>query len=383
MQWFKNMKVRTKMILSFLLVVALLLALAVVAVLEMSNVDHLYEVAIHNPIRVKECVMQTQLNYRDARRLTSLMAAYTGQDLEACEGYYKDGLAAIEAANTWLGEFEKAVVSNPFFAQADKDTRVAKGNSVKEMLAQYKTELLDNMITVARAGDRDRALELLTHGAPIADDIRETTAGMLATSETTSQDYINNAKDGANQTTLITVIIAVVAVIVAVVVALYVAGYFSGLLVPCAAFLKKVGSTGDLTLEARDQAGIAAYSQNKDEIGNLTAGIVAFVSRVTDIAKELETVAGGDLTSDIKPLSNSDVMGNSLQKMVGNLNNMFGEINNSTSQVSAGAKQVADGSQALAQGSTEQAASVEQLSSSISEIADKTKTNAEMAGRAA
>ncbi|MDR0293493.1 MAG: methyl-accepting chemotaxis protein [Oscillospiraceae bacterium] len=46
-------------------------------------------------------------------------------------------------------------------------------------------------------------------------------------------------------------------------------------------------------------------------------------------------------------------------------------------------KQIADGAQTLAQGSTEQAATVEQLSSSVHEIADKTKTNAEMAGRAA
>jgi len=67
--------------------------------------------------------------------------------------------------------------------------------------------------------------------------------------------------------------------------------------------------------------------------------------------------------------------------MVDNLNNMFGGIQTSTSQVSTGAKQVADGAQSLAQGSTEQAASIEELSSSITEIADKTKANAEIAGR--
>ncbi len=48
-----------------------------------------------------------------------------------------------------------------------------------------------------------------------------------------------------------------------------------------------------------------------------------------------------------------------------------------------GSSQIADGAQSLAQGSSQQAASVEQLSSSIAEIADKTKENAEMAGKAA
>ncbi len=48
-----------------------------------------------------------------------------------------------------------------------------------------------------------------------------------------------------------------------------------------------------------------------------------------------------------------------------------------------GSGQISDGAQTLAQGSTQQAASVEQLSSSIAEIADKTKANAAMAGKAA
>ncbi len=48
-----------------------------------------------------------------------------------------------------------------------------------------------------------------------------------------------------------------------------------------------------------------------------------------------------------------------------------------------GSKHVADGAQALAQGATEQAATVQQLSASTAEIADKTKMNAQMAGKAA
>ena len=82
-------------------------------------------------------------------------------------------------------------------------------------------------------------------------------------------------------------------------------------------------------------------------------------------------------------LSDKDTIGFSLQKMKDNLNRMFHEIYASAAQVAVGSKQIAGGSQALAQGSTQQAAAVEQLSSSIAEIAQKTKANAELAGRAA
>jgi methyl-accepting chemotaxis protein len=109
----------------------------------------------------------------------------------------------------------------------------------------------------------------------------------------------------------------------------------------------------------------------------------AFLKRIIEVSKDLETIACGDLTLDIIPLSESDVLGLSLQKMTKNLEGMFENIHSSTEQVSTGAQQIADGAQSLAQGSTEQAATVQQLSASISEIADKTKANAERAERAA
>jgi methyl-accepting chemotaxis protein len=109
----------------------------------------------------------------------------------------------------------------------------------------------------------------------------------------------------------------------------------------------------------------------------------AFIDHVVHISEELESVAKGDLTTQVEQLSKDDVMANALQHTVDSLNDMFRDISNSSVQVSSGSKQIADGAQSLAQGSTEQAASVEQLSSSITEIAEQTKGNADMAGKAA
>jgi len=185
--------------------------------------------------------------------------------------------------------------------------------------------------------------------------------------------------------TLLFVIIGVLllAIVVAVAFALYISGLISKPLVILSTFMKKAGTTGDITLSQDDKANIGKYAQLKDEIGQAIAGSAAFVEHVTNVAGNLETIASGDLTVDVKMLSSSDTMGKSMSQMVDNLNKMFGNIQTSTGQVSSGAKQVADGAQSLAQGSTEQAASIQELSSSITEIANKTKENAEIATRTA
>jgi len=185
-------------------------------------------------------------------------------------------------------------------------------------------------------------------------------------------------------TNLVMVVIPIAVVILliaAVLIFMIIRKTISNPLTLLAAFMKKAGSTGDLTLTPQDVDSIGKLSKNPDEIGQAIAGSASFVGHVTHIAGELETVANGDLNIEIKMLSNTDTMGKSMNKMVENLNSMFSEIHASTNQVSVGSKQVADGAQALAQGATEQAASIEELSSSIAEVAERTKDNAVTAGK--
>ena len=157
--------------------------------------------------------------------------------------------------------------------------------------------------------------------------------------------------------------------------------------------LKKIGifaekiSIGDLGIS--DSVVSSIDVRSADEVGDLARVLEHAYSRlkgyIGEIKERMQGLAEGDLITE----SSFDFQGDfilikdSINGIVRNLNQTMSEVNSSTSQVSTGAKQIADGAQMLAQGSTEQAAAVQELSFSISEIAQKTKDNAEMAGRAA
>jgi len=177
----------------------------------------------------------------------------------------------------------------------------------------------------------------------------------------------------------INIALIIVAVVVCFTLALTISGRISKPLVVLSAFMKKAGSTGNITLSPLDIETIEKYSRVKDEIGQTIDGASAFIKHVTTIAGDLSQIANGDLTVDINLLSDEDTMGKSVKKMIDNFNNMFGEISDSTNKVSLSAEQVAGGAQSLAQGATQQAAVIQQLSSSIAEISEKTKANADTA----
>ncbi|MCL1832736.1 MAG: methyl-accepting chemotaxis protein, partial [Oscillospiraceae bacterium] len=183
------------------------------------------------------------------------------------------------------------------------------------------------------------------------------------------------------------VLIIVSSILMAIIVMVVIAQILGSLVIkplaPLNKFMRQAGTTGDITLHPEDVNAIRRVAARNDEIGATLESALIFVEHINSVAQELEKVSKGDLSMKIEKVSPNDIMGGSLQHMVENLREMFSEINASTSQVSTGSKQIADGAQALAQGSTEQASSVEQLSSSITDIAQKTKDNADMAGRAA
>lgn len=116
-----------------------------------------------------------------------------------------------------------------------------------------------------------------------------------------------------------------------------------------------------------------------DEFGEVSDNInemIGSIKRQADIANR---IASGDLTVEIKPRSDKDVLAFAFLDLVNKNNDVLSNIRESTIQVTAGSGQVADASQALAQGSTEQASAIEQITASMDDIANKTKDNAEQA----
>jgi len=196
-------------------------------------------------------------------------------------------------------------------------------------------------------------------------------------------DTLNDNKKNMQFMMALEIIVVAVAVVTAITMTVIISGLISKPLAPLTAFMSKAGVTGDITLSQTDIDTIGKYADNKDELGRCIAGAASFVSHVGNISKELEAVSSGDLTVDVELLSDADVMGKALRHMVSGLNRMFGEIHASTSHVLAESGQIAQGAQSLATGATEQAATLQELSASISAIEEKTKDNAEKTRNAA
>ncbi|MFU8819252.1 MAG: methyl-accepting chemotaxis protein [Desulfurivibrio sp.] len=128
----------------------------------------------------------------------------------------------------------------------------------------------------------------------------------------------------------------------------------------------------------RGRLGTRLKLDSKDEIGQMAKTMDDFADTLQNqVVAALQKLAQGDLTSEIKPVDDQDLIGNALLKTHEDLNRIVGEILAATEQIASGSSQVSSSSQSLSQGATESAASLEEITSSMTEMASQTKLNAE------
>ena len=384
MSWFKNLNIRAKMIVSFGVVIAMTAFLAFFAVMQLRGVDTAYNTVLDFPVLARGHIQDFNASVNDVRRLGATISNFAFEaDSARIDGYYNQGVAALARGEAALKAYDDLVHTNPNLNQEGRDVRLKQTQDLRVLFNQYWTSTFIPVADTARKGDQQGTINIMLTGAGLMGELAEAADAMLEAVTDSRDSQKEDARNKSHRTELIVIAIAAAILILAVIIALYIAGLISKPLTALSGFMKHAGATGDITLNPKNMAEIGEFSKAKDEIGDTVGATASFLQHVMHISQELDTVASGDLTTEIELLSDTDIMGKALVHMVDSLNTLFGEINNSTAQVATGAKQIADGSQALAQGSTEQAASVEELSSSISEIAQQTKDNAVMAGQAA
>jgi methyl-accepting chemotaxis protein len=113
-----------------------------------------------------------------------------------------------------------------------------------------------------------------------------------------------------------------------------------------------------------------------DEIGDLVKSLNGMTVNLNATARIANSIAGGDLTIDAKPLSDKDTLGLALERMVEKLRSVVSDTVTAAQNMSAGSQELSASAEQLSQGATEQASASEEASASMEEMAANVKQNA-------
>ncbi|MFH0785057.1 MAG: methyl-accepting chemotaxis protein [Pseudomonadota bacterium] len=138
----------------------------------------------------------------------------------------------------------------------------------------------------------------------------------------------------------------------------------------------------ELTCAARqiaqgDPAIAVQATDRRDEVGELTRAFAAMVGYLQAMASISRQVAGGDLTIRVQPVSERDILGNAFAGMVENLRSINKEMGNGVGVLASSASEILVSTTQIASGMVETASSVSETTATVEEVKQTAQLSAE------
>ncbi|PWB75291.1 hypothetical protein C3F09_02720 [candidate division GN15 bacterium] len=121
---------------------------------------------------------------------------------------------------------------------------------------------------------------------------------------------------------------------------------------------------------------------SNDEVGALADSFRRLVDYMKHLAAASERMAANDLTVDVQPKSEADVLGNSFKSMTANLSTMIRRLAASARELGSAATEIASSSEQMSQGAKNQADQVNQVSTAVEEMTATILESSRNAGEA-
>ena len=189
-------------------------------------------------------------------------------------------------------------------------------------------------------------------------------AGFLDEGEAAHAKLLDAERKKDEAATSATTIISVVGTLLAILFGLFIsyktAKSISDPLHRLIGVAREIGDSGDLEHEV----GI----QRTDEVGELARTFKSMVTYLREMASVSESIAGGDLTVEVRPRSSRDTLGNAFARMIEGLRELVSSVRDSAAQVASGSSQVADASDESAKISLNAASAIDEVTSTMHEM---------------
>ncbi|PWB70704.1 hypothetical protein C3F09_08790 [candidate division GN15 bacterium] len=120
----------------------------------------------------------------------------------------------------------------------------------------------------------------------------------------------------------------------------------------------------------------------KDEVGVLADSFRKLIKYMNDLAGASQRMADNDLTVDIQPKSEKDVLGNSFKTMAHNLSTMIRQLSENARELVSAATEIASSSEQMSKGAKDQSDQVTQVSTAVEEMTATILESSKNAGEA-
>jgi methyl-accepting chemotaxis protein len=355
----KNLKMKAKLVISFILILALMLCLAIFSILQLKKVNAQTEIIANQWMSSVYNVGQINyfITFYRAKEYRHILVTMPEQK-EKVGKEMKEALVKLAQYQT---DFEK-------FPLADESQK--NYNAFKDNLKQFLDES-QKIQDLSLKNKNQEAIETivgesLKHYSEMVASLDGLTSSIKKGSDQSVLDAHNIASNAQSLIYIILGLAIILGLIIAFLISLSISKNVNKL--TDAAQKMAVGNVNyDLNIEGKDEIAQLAIVFNELKRSNI------------EIINKAKMVAAGDLTISLQKRSEEDELLFSLDNMVKSTARIINEFKEAIENIVNAGQQLQAVAIQISQGSTEQAASTEEVSSSMEEMVSNINQNADNA----
>ncbi|MFA6504949.1 MAG: methyl-accepting chemotaxis protein [Treponemataceae bacterium] len=360
MKWFMNLSTRMKLILSFGAMWMLLAAVILTAFTNISGIARSSQ-SLHNKeytIALELCDFRSNQNFNRAQILEMMLVADKAGQEKIVE--------TIKERLLLMDETLKMV------SLLNSDHRFQdRIVELKDLVSQYR-KTREQEISLVYAGKIDEARRL---GAGIQDERYTKIRAIAMELGDEAGKEVDSRLAADMETARRSIILFVVVGISAFVLGILMIVFLNRII---ARPLGELTKTAELIATGNLDVSLSA-DDRKDEVGVLTQVFSWMVQSLRGMAEAAERISKGDLSVDVEPQSDKDLLGNALSRMIAGLRRMVSEISESVNSLGASASEILSSTTQVASGTVETAAAINETTTTVEEVRQAARMSSDKA----
>ena len=356
---FKNLKVRSKLLVSFGIVIIFYIIAIIASSIGLGSVFGGLEDFYHIPFPMVKSALEAQSITRGIQLDVYRAVSISGSERQAV-------ISEIEESSAERNKVMEELKAN-FDGDASLLTSVEDANAATSAAREKTMEYI-------RAGNSTAAIESINgEYLEAANHFEDTLNQVIDQAEKNADEYYQSVTTTKRICTIILYGLALVSIILTIFLVLSIVKGLTRPILEIEDAIKAMAK-GDMsskvTYTSRDELG--------DLAENLRFVLATLSSYIGHICERMDSLATGDLTveMDMDYLGEFESIKQSGAKIINSLNDTLGQLHQASEQVANGSEQVSSGAQALSQGATEQASSVEELAATLGDLSNQVNDTA-------
>ena len=284
MKWFMNTKVRTKLLISFGIVIAFVLFLSLYSIYHMHHTNHTYRYVNNHSVQTRIYLIELRSEVRDMRHSVAMMALNVRtEDMANLEGHYRDALIMAENATKLIDSFIENVQLDYRLADEDKSYKIMQAEAAQEHLDNYVALVLHQVYQAALGEDLHLVLDIIySQGLTIVSELTATIYAMIDNAEYTAILEFEAISAAAGAATWVLVYVSIAIFAVSIILAL---GVALAIEKPIMRLVKVATSVSGGNFN------VAFSAPAKNEIGLLTSSFKALTGTFKGIMEDMQTMS--------------------------------------------------------------------------------------------